>query len=190
MSKKINEHLLDLFEPTPYITRYILLPKRISNILNLLKGYPQSSVFLNKVTKKEAPDYHLIIKNPMDIGTIQKKIGKYESYEEFKKDLDLIWDNCLRYNAGPYFVRCANIMKRAVENSEIERFAVEKDSDYRGYQISVKGMSNKKYLVRYELEKAVCRILKEMDIGSISRNALYLLVDVLGFKIVEELRRE
>lgn len=38
----------------------------------------------------------------MDLGTIAKKVkGKqYKTKQEFKEDLDLIWDNCLLYNTS------------------------------------------------------------------------------------------
>jgi bromodomain-containing factor 1 len=45
-------------------------------------------------------DYPTIIKNPMDLGTVKKKLkaGKYKSMNEYQDDILLIWDNCKRYN--------------------------------------------------------------------------------------------
>lgn len=45
-------------------------------------------------------DYPTIIKNPMDLGTVKKKLksGKYKTATEFQDDIQLIWDNCKRYN--------------------------------------------------------------------------------------------
>lgn len=45
-------------------------------------------------------DYPIIIKHPMDLGTVKKKFedNKYQSYEDFLKDIQLIWDNCKTYN--------------------------------------------------------------------------------------------
>ena len=59
--------------------------------------------FLQKVNKREAPDYYTIIKHPMDIGTMIKKLKSlsYKSKKEFVDDLNLIWANCLKYNADP-----------------------------------------------------------------------------------------
>ena len=39
--------------------------------------------------------------HPMDFQTMQKKVKskQYKSKREFKDDLDLIWQNCLNYNA-------------------------------------------------------------------------------------------
>lgn len=59
--------------------------------------------FLQRVSKREAPDYYNIIKTPMDIGTMIKKLKQfhYKSKKEFVDDLGLIWNNCLKYNSAP-----------------------------------------------------------------------------------------
>lgn len=59
--------------------------------------------FLQRVSKREAPDYYNIIKTPMDIGTMIKKLKQfaYKSKQEFVEDLYLIWNNCLKYNISP-----------------------------------------------------------------------------------------
>lgn len=56
--------------------------------------------FLQRVSKREAPDYFNVIKHPMDLNTMSKKLLKYayKSKDEFVSDLDLIWANCLKYN--------------------------------------------------------------------------------------------
>lgn len=69
-----------------------------------LRGYTEHSTpFLNKVSKREAPNYSLIIKKPMDLNTVMKKLKnlQYNSKQEFVDDLMLIWSNCLTYNADP-----------------------------------------------------------------------------------------
>lgn len=75
-----------------------------------------SAPFLQKVNKREAPDYYHVIKHPMDIGTMLKKLKSlaYHSKKEFCGDLDLIWNNCFRYNANPEHVlrKKAEHMKR------------------------------------------------------------------------------
>ncbi|WUR04672.1 transcriptional activator SPT7 [Vairimorpha necatrix] len=180
MSKKINKCLLSIVEITPYIYKYYILPTKMNDILSIIKGYPQAHIFLNKVTKKEAPDYHLIIKEPMDLGTVQKKIGTYKDYDEFKKDLDLIWSNCLRYNAGPYFIKCANTMKRAVENAEISRLPVEKNNFFFDKIFEGPGFCKIE-----GLDHVVCKILKEQGCDRINKSALDILVDVYKKKIIE-----
>jgi transcriptional activator SPT7 len=73
-------------------------------VLQELKAMTEySGPFLNRVNKREAPDYYSIIRQPMDIGTMMKKLKnfQYKSKKEFVDDLHLIWQNCLRYNTDP-----------------------------------------------------------------------------------------
>jgi hypothetical protein len=59
-------------------------------------------------------DYPEIIKKPMDLKTCRKNLtkGKYKKYDEFFKDIQLIWDNCKTYN-----IQGSDIYKQA-ENME------------------------------------------------------------------------
>ncbi|KAK6443701.1 Transcriptional activator spt7 [Oleoguttula sp. CCFEE 5521] len=69
--------------------------------LKAMSEYAQP--FLSRVSKREAPDYYNVIKSPMDIGTMIKKLKQlqYKSKTEFTTDLGLIWSNCLKYNSAP-----------------------------------------------------------------------------------------
>lgn len=73
-------------------------------VLNELKAQTEhSSPFLQPVKKKDAPDYHIIIKAPIDLGSMTKKLKQlvYKSKQDFVDDLHLIWTNCLKYNSAP-----------------------------------------------------------------------------------------
>jgi transcriptional activator SPT7 len=90
------------------------------NVLNLLKAMTEYAVpFLNKVSKREAPDYYNFIKSPMDIGTMMKKLKmfQYKSKKEFVDDLYLIWRNCLSYNTDPNHIlrKKALVMQRRTD---------------------------------------------------------------------------
>lgn len=69
------------------------------------------------VQEKEAPGYFLIIKNPMDLSTIRKKIStkKYKVSEEMLKDIRLMANNCITYNGQehPFSDIAQNIVKAA-----------------------------------------------------------------------------
>ena len=47
------------------------------------------------------PTYMNYVSYPMDLGTIKNKIAKkaYANPLEFKSDMDLVWENCAKYNA-------------------------------------------------------------------------------------------
>ncbi|KAF9763847.1 Transcriptional activator spt7 [Nosema granulosis] len=187
VSKKIDSFLIGILERDEkyksYLDKYYNLPKKMNRIITNLKLYKESAVFLNKVTKKEAPDYHTIIKKPIDIGTIQKKIPKYNSYSEFREDLDLIWTNCYTYNAGPFFIYCADTMKRAVETQEIPRIPVEKDPGFVGFNLHVEGLESRSQIKREDLKKVVAEIIKNAGFESSSLSCLEILCDVLEDKI-------
>ncbi|KAL7269563.1 Transcriptional activator spt7 [Rhizina undulata] len=85
-------------------------------VLDLRSHTEHSTAFLNRVNKREAPDYYLVIKHPMDLGTVMKKLKshQYKSKKEFVDDLNLIWANCLTYNADPshYLRKHAKAMQK------------------------------------------------------------------------------
>lgn len=46
------------------------------------------------------PDYPTIIKHPMDLKKVRSDVkrNKYGSFDEFVKELLLVWKNCKKYN--------------------------------------------------------------------------------------------
>ena len=46
-------------------------------------------------------DYPMIVKKPIDLGTIKKNIedDKYETIEDVAKDVRQVWSNCKVYNS-------------------------------------------------------------------------------------------
>ncbi|CAG0897829.1 unnamed protein product [Cyprideis torosa] len=70
------------------------------NLLQDLSKHADGWPFLKPVGRREAPDYHRIIKYPMDFGTMKMKLNemKYASNEEFLQDVKLIFENARVYN--------------------------------------------------------------------------------------------
>lgn len=115
------------------------LYEALEKVLSELKAHTEySTPFLNRVNKRDAPDYYnckcpsstksdlcpnansvAVIKHPMDLGTMTKKLKQlqYKSKADFVTDLNLIWDNCLRYNQdmGHPLRRMANGMRKEAE---------------------------------------------------------------------------
>ncbi|KAI0206810.1 bromodomain-containing protein [Astrocystis sublimbata] len=96
------------------------LYEALEKVLTELKAHTECSTpFLQRVNKRDAPDYYNIIKQPMDLGTMTKKLKSltYKSKSDFVIDLNLIWDNCLRYNQEMTHPirRVANAMRREAE---------------------------------------------------------------------------
>ncbi|KAI9190803.1 uncharacterized protein BJ171DRAFT_46654 [Polychytrium aggregatum] len=97
------------------------LYEHLERVLNDLKNMTEhSACFLQKVSKREAPNYFEIIKNPMDLGTMTKKLKalQYLSKKEFADDLYLIWSNCMTFNTQPdsiYRKHAAAMKRRTTE---------------------------------------------------------------------------
>lgn len=73
----------------------------LENIVEILKEKIEISyLFLKPVLRKEAPDYHRIVKKPMDLSTIKEKVRnlEYKSRKDFRHDMWQITYNAHLYN--------------------------------------------------------------------------------------------
>ena len=70
-------------------------------ILDELRGKQQIvEPFLMPVDTKEYPTYTNVVKEPMDLGTIAKKLKRlvYVNRDAFRRDVMLVWENARRFN--------------------------------------------------------------------------------------------
>ncbi|KAL8858072.1 MAG: hypothetical protein Q9178_005397 [Gyalolechia marmorata] len=67
------------------------------------------------------PDYHSIIKKPMDLRTVREKLenGQYENAKEFEQDVKLIFANCRKYNGPEHPIRVSATEVEAIFNREM-----------------------------------------------------------------------
>ena len=76
--------------------------KAADAILKAMKSNANSSWFRKPIDPAwaTAAGYFDVIKNPMDIETVQNnlKAGQYATVGDLRRDLDLIWDNAVLYN--------------------------------------------------------------------------------------------
>ncbi|XWS44048.1 hypothetical protein CRYUN_Cryun15aG0011500 [Craigia yunnanensis] len=83
-------------------TANIILMKQCEGLLKRLMGHQYGWVFNQPVdiVKLNIPDYFTVIKHPMDLGTIKKKVasGAYASPLEFHADVRLTFSNAMTYN--------------------------------------------------------------------------------------------
>ncbi|KAL1602795.1 hypothetical protein SLS60_006216 [Paraconiothyrium brasiliense] len=63
-------------------------------------GYDPTKLFQRKVNKRALPDYYEVIKEPMALSEIKKKVAQqeYKSFPEFVRDFALISHNAQVYN--------------------------------------------------------------------------------------------
>ncbi|GAA5890246.1 hypothetical protein JCM8208_002750 [Rhodotorula glutinis] len=96
----------------------------LERIVNEIRNTTEhSGPFLQKVRKADVPDYYDVIKRPMDLATLLKKVKQqsYRTKKAFAEDLDLIWSNCLHYNSHPsHPLRASAEALRAKSNQLLE----------------------------------------------------------------------
>lgn len=74
-----------------------------SKLLNFTKGNIHYGVLFSEPVdpvRDNCPDYLKIVSHPMDLGTVLNKIylDIYKSYDEFWRDIGLVFKNCLKFN--------------------------------------------------------------------------------------------
>ncbi|KAK4041549.1 histone acetyltransferase [Parachaetomium inaequale] len=88
---------------------------QLLHLLNDLQNHPSSWPFLTPVNKDEVMDYYDVIKEPMDLSTMETKLeaDQYTTPEDFIRDAKLIFDNCRKYNneTTPY-AKSANKLEK------------------------------------------------------------------------------
>ncbi|PSS31185.1 Bromodomain-containing protein [Actinidia chinensis var. chinensis] len=91
-------------------------------ILDRLQKKDTHGVFSEPVDPNELPDYREIIEQPMDFGTVRKKLdeGCYSNLQEFETDVFLICSNAMQYNAPDtiYFRQARSIQEMAKRDFE------------------------------------------------------------------------
>jgi len=91
-------------------------------ILERMMKHPFAGPFLEPVDPVALgiPDYLLIIKHPMDFGTISNKMsqGAYQDKIHFVNDMKLVFNNCRTYNMpGSEIYRMADILATIFDKS-------------------------------------------------------------------------
>ena len=86
--------------PTTFLKRQ--LNRIITAGINAMKDSDPRNLFLNPVTDAIAPGYSKIIKKPMCIDMMERKIDNnaYNSIQEWDSDVRLMFKNCVDYNRG------------------------------------------------------------------------------------------
>ncbi|BGO92302.1 hypothetical protein NBRC10512_007726 [Rhodotorula toruloides] len=115
---------------TPEMDQLTRRPKRgpqfavMKKLLTLMIDHPSSWAFANPVNAEEVTDYYNVIKEPMDLATMESKLeaNSYETLDQFLHDARLIFANCRQYNdAQSNYVKNANKLESYL-NEQIKVF--------------------------------------------------------------------
>ena len=88
---------------------------QLLHLLNDMQNHSAAWPFAQPVNRDEVPDYYEVIKEPMDLSTMEERLRNdlYPRPEDFIKDAKLIFENCRQFNNGtsPY-VKSANKLEK------------------------------------------------------------------------------
>ncbi|XP_017073357.1 bromodomain adjacent to zinc finger domain protein 1A [Drosophila eugracilis] len=93
------------------------------DLLEQIMKHKAAWPFLRPVLTSEVPDYHKIIKTPMDLAKIKSKLnmGSYQLNEELLSDIQLVFRNCDLYNVEGNEIYDAGC--------QLERFVIDRCKD-------------------------------------------------------------
>lgn len=88
------DRLIGVYEVNPFNGVFL------QHLMNKLFELDMNGFFWLPVDAALVPTYYTIIKKPMDLGKMQEKISnlEYSSVDEFEADLQLIINNCFKFN--------------------------------------------------------------------------------------------
>lgn len=94
---RLEKVINPLLDDNDQVALSFIFEKIVNGKLKLMQ---ESWPFFKPVDRKKVKDYYQVIRRPMDLETILKKIKaqKYHSRVEFLSDIELIVQNCEQYN--------------------------------------------------------------------------------------------
>eukprot|EP00854_Cymbomonas_tetramitiformis_P028547 gene28547-35406_t len=98
---------------------------RAANVLRKLVKHRDAWPFLKPVDVASLglDDYHTIVKEPMDLGTVKTRLQnqEYDHPDKAQTDIALVFNNCLAYNPQEHDVsRMAKTLKEYFEQLWVE----------------------------------------------------------------------
>ena len=109
--------------PVPAFVEPPPKPSAMLDVTKKLQAKDKHGVFAEPVTEAIAPGYFSVVATPMDFRTLRENIrlGKYQSWDAFVRDVELIFANAMAYNPAGTAVHAL-----AAKTLELARRAAEK----------------------------------------------------------------
>ncbi|KAL3989690.1 PHD-zinc-finger like domain family protein [Acanthocheilonema viteae] len=100
--KKREKMKKEFYDSTASLLNRLTKPLNeiMSEVIEKIASKDYNDVFAKPVTEKEVPGYSTVIKNPMDLSTMRKKLAKgdYKNLSQLKSDFTLMMNNCSTFN--------------------------------------------------------------------------------------------
>ncbi|KAL9653999.1 hypothetical protein ABK040_014208 [Willaertia magna] len=100
------------------------LQQNFAEVLDKLKRHDCAWPFLEPVDPNEVFDYYDVIKEPIDLSTIEKRLkeGFYRTRDIFVSDIKLMFDNCRLYNReDTEYYSCANALEEYFKSIMVKK---------------------------------------------------------------------
>ena len=128
--------------------------RKCREMLKALMTKPSATAFNQPVdpVRLKIPDYHLVIKNPMDLGTVRNNLrsNMYRSMLDFANDVRLTFSNAMTYNPPGHFI---HTLAQQIRN-DFEQMLEELVSDRIG-DIATKATEVESWLATYPVNSAM-----------------------------------
>lgn len=90
------------------------LQAKLGAVLKALRSCKDAWPFMQPVDRATVPDYYNVIKEPMDLKTMDQRLNAhyYTTREQFERDVNLIVSNCKEYNdRSTSYYKCATVVE-------------------------------------------------------------------------------
>ncbi|KAM6322833.1 H/ACA ribonucleoprotein complex subunit 2 isoform 1-T1 [Podargus strigoides] len=86
--------------------KHFLFKRTLLSIWKMIASHRYSGPFLKAVSEKQAPGYRDVVKRPMDLTSIKRRLsrGHIQSMIQFQRDLMLMFQNAVMYNSFSHHV--------------------------------------------------------------------------------------
>ncbi|XP_039171293.1 uncharacterized protein LOC104450249 [Eucalyptus grandis] len=149
--------------------------RKLELILDKLQKKDIYGVYAEPVDPEELPDYHDMIKHPMDFSTVRKKLanGSYSTLEQFEGDVFLICSNAMQYNTPDTIyhkqARCIQELGRKkflklridFERSEKDKVKIDLEQSEKELKSDQRTKSN--FLAKKQMKKHFSQPVQESD---------------------------
>eukprot|EP00095_Tigriopus_kingsejongensis_P002120 maker-scaffold447_size167621-snap-gene-0.50 protein:Tk02120 transcript:maker-scaffold447_size167621-snap-gene-0.50-mRNA-1 annotation:"bromodomain testis-specific protein" len=120
-----------------------------THVVSALFRHPKSAAFREPVNAKALgiyPIYYQVIKRPMDLGSVRRKIdrGEYEQLGECLADINQIWTNARTFNLPGHFVHEAAKIMEGVTQDKWDKLEQDERAGLYAHEDQVKPPTPKK----------------------------------------------